>query len=492
MRRGVEATRQQATATAGGIPLAREAAPPPEEDFDWAFIGLWTLFVAHSMRRHVVALLAIWFGVVGLVMALVAILPKTYEVQTVLQAQPAAMISALGPGATPADVDAPAKQAAQTVLKHDNLVALVRETDLLHNWPKNRSPLMRLKDAIWARVFPPPTQETQIEGFVGLLEQRLWVTAGEGTVTIGIRFPDPQLAYRLVDAAQRNFLEARHAAEISSISDVIFILQSRAAQARQSLDDAQRELQQLRDERAARLGKQRRANRPPPPAPTIDPETAQLLVKIAGKRRALEDLENFRRRSVDEAEARLAELRALYAATHPLVSEAEQSLAALRQESPQVATLGQELAALEDELKQRGFQPDAQVSQSFPVETPFWAQPGDPREDEDPDIERAKEQVRHEVGRYNGMLDRLQGAQLEQDTAQAAFKYRYVVIWPAQRPRGSVQPNPGLVFLASLVAGLLLAIIGTTLLDVSSKKIFEPWQVERAVGVRLLDQVRLP
>ena len=78
--------------------------------------------------------------------------------------------------------------------------------------------MSRLKDAITQKLFKPPTVEDQIDTFVYYLRSKLWVITGEGTVTIGIEFPDPDLAYRLVDAALQNFLEARHAADVSSIA----------------------------------------------------------------------------------------------------------------------------------------------------------------------------------------------------------------------------------------------------------------------------------
>ena len=49
----------------------------------------------------------------------------------------------------------------------------------------------------------------------------------------------------------------------------------------------------------------------------------------------------------------------------------------------------------------------------------------DPREDEDADIEYAKSQVRHGIAQYNSILDRIEGARLEAESAEAAFKYRY-------------------------------------------------------------------
>jgi uncharacterized protein involved in exopolysaccharide biosynthesis len=492
MRRSVEGLRARLPSPAPAAPSRPEATPPPAaESFEWAIVGHYVLLVVHSIGRHKALLVAVWFSTVALSLGMMAVLPKTYEVMTTLQAQRSQLIPALG--GTPDSADAPTKQAAETVLSHDNLVALVRQTELIQKWPLNRAPLMKLKDTLYAHLFAPPSEESQIEGFVGLLEKRLWVSTGEGTVTIGVRFPDPQLAFQLVETAVQNFLEARHAAEISSIADVISLLETHAIQAQDGLQEALRQLQQLREARIAKLGKNvRPAAVPKKLGP--DQVTSQLMVQAEAKRRAISDLESFRRRRIAELETKLEELRALYSGTHPAVGDVQQSLVALRQESPQLATLRKELEPLEVELKRRGFAADAKVTSSRPGDIALQVvglDVGDPHEDEDADIDYAKSQVRHAVARYNTMLDRVETVQLEQDTAQAAFKYRYVVIWPAQKPRGSVQPNPFLVLLASLVAGLVLAIVGTALVDISSRKIVEPWQLERATGLPLLAELRL-
>ena len=82
------------------------------------------------------------------------------------------------------------------MLRHENLVALIQQSDLLAQWNLHRAPVLRLKDAIWARLFRAPTREERIDAFVGLLQQRLWVDTGPDTLSMGIHFPDPDLAYR--------------------------------------------------------------------------------------------------------------------------------------------------------------------------------------------------------------------------------------------------------------------------------------------------------
>ena len=58
------------------------------------------------------------------------LLPKTYHVETKLLAQ---RNQALALGATTA-ATAPSHSAVETVMRRDNLVAIVQQTDLLHEW----------------------------------------------------------------------------------------------------------------------------------------------------------------------------------------------------------------------------------------------------------------------------------------------------------------------------------------------------------------------
>ena len=114
----------------------------------------------------------------------------------------------------------------------------------------------------------------------------------------------------------------------------------------------------------------------------------------------------------------------------------------------------------------------------------------DAREAEDPEIEYAKTQVRHAIARYNGLLDRIDAARLQEDSAQAAFKYRYSVIKPPQLPRGPIKPKPAMILVAGLVAGFVLGVIAVALRDLTSRKVLEDWQVEHVIGVPLLGEIR--
>jgi len=460
--------------------------------FNWAAIGRFFLLVKRSVSRHRAVFFSVWFCVVGVTIALMVVLPKTYEVQTTLQAQKSDVITSLSSRRVQGGPD-PSRQAAETVLRHDNLVALIRQTDLIRRWPERRAPLARLKDAIWARFFRRPTPDEEIENFVGLLEKRLWVDTSEGIVSIGIHFPDGELAFRVVDAALENFLEARHAAEISSIGDAIVVLENRTTKSREALQVARDQLEALRAARAAKQGKSVRRPTAVSSSLPLDPKVSELQVQVQTRRRAIADLQEFRRRRVTQLEARLEELRSLYSPSHPSVLDVQQSLETMRSDSPQLLALKRELAPLEAELKERGLAPDAPLRTARIREggaAALAAEAEDPREAEDPDIEYAKSELRHAVLRYNGLLDRIEAARLEQESAQAAFKYRYTIIRPAQKPRGPIKPKPALIIPASIVAGLFLGIIATSLIDLWSRKLVEPWQVEHTLGIPLLGEIR--
>src|SRR5260370_969960 len=225
------------------------------ELFDWVLIASYALFILRSIKRHKLLFISVWGGIVAFSPGLILSLPKTYQVQTTLQAQRSQSMPGLS--ARPnMDPEAPTRLALETVQRYDNLVALIQQTKLLKNWQRHRAPLPRLKTFIWRKLFKPPTPEEELDNFVYYLRDKLWVKTGDGTVTIGIEFPDAELAYRLVDTALQNFLEARHAADVSSIAEAITILEARTDHAHQALASALQTLQTLREARAGRTGKQ--------------------------------------------------------------------------------------------------------------------------------------------------------------------------------------------------------------------------------------------
>lgn len=478
----------------------RSPAPLQDNDgelFDFRLTRDFVGFALRSLRRHATVASAIFSSVFGLSVVLFFILPRTWHTETRILAQRNLIMPALGNPhrAIPTESDAPTRSAAETVIKRDNLVALVKQTNLLDEWDNTRAPIVRARDFILDLFHKRLEDEDKLEALIGLLGKQLKVTTDEGTVTIGIDWNDPNMAYRLVDAAQQNFLEARHASEVSSIAETISILEGHAANVRETIDGTLDDLRKARttsdDERRTRHipdavhrdGESTSSNK----------ELTEIRVMLNAKRRAISDLEEFRQKRVAELQTLLAEQRQTFAPGHPALANTMQSIQALVAESPQIAQLKREEKELSAEYAQRGGRekegPSRPALSEVSRET---LDRGRKEGDEDEVVSYARSRLKIAVSKYEDLLERIEGARIELDTARAAFKYRYSIIAPAQVPKKAEKPKAPVFVGIGMFLALTLAILITTLLDLSSDRILESWQVERRLGIAVLGEVKKP
>ena len=177
--------------------------PPPASEesadlFDYALLRDHLGFTLRAVGRHPGVALLVLASVVGASVEGLRVLPRTYHAETKLLAQRNQVMGAIGnPNRSiPWDADAPTRAAQETVLRHDNLVLLVKQTDLLDGWERTRAPAVRLKDWVVRRFTGPMNDDDRMEALIGLLEKRLYVETGDQTVTIAVDWPDAQAAFR--------------------------------------------------------------------------------------------------------------------------------------------------------------------------------------------------------------------------------------------------------------------------------------------------------
>ena len=99
--------------------------------------------------------------------------PKTYHVETkaLAQTNSALMVRGDGPSA-----DSLTRVAAETVLRRDNLLALIQQTDLLRYTREHRAPVQRARDAIVKALHAREDSEAdQLDALVKPLEKKLAV-----------------------------------------------------------------------------------------------------------------------------------------------------------------------------------------------------------------------------------------------------------------------------------------------------------------------------
>ncbi len=445
--------------------------PPPDDLFDWAKIRQYVVFSLGSVRRRFGFFMAVAGSMILIAGAALWAMPKTYEVESRLLAQKNPVLAVKADASQTTD---PTRAAAEIIVRHENLHALIRQTDLVAEWSKHRAPLLQLKDWVSAKMGSTPRPEELMDGLTGLLEKNLtvWATP-DGMVVIRLRWPDDRvMAFRLVDAAQQNFLEMRHVLEVSTIAEQISILEGHAANLKK---DIMKQVEQLQQSQQRSSNEPRVARLPPPKA--LDSEVVNLRVMLDAKRRALADLEEYRRRHMLELQTKLAEQRAVFSESHPAIMDLAQSIESLRRESPQLIALRQEENDLRQQLARVSDGADTTSSATLAIPADLFRDRG-----EDSTVEYERAQLRFAVQQHAHLRERIDAGRIDLDTARAAFKYRYSVVFPAQIPRGPIKPKASLVMFASLVAGVLLALFATTAADVRTGLVLEQWQLRDLLG----------
>jgi hypothetical protein len=337
--------------------------------------------------------------------------------------------------------------------------------------------VVKVKDKLVHLVNGEPTEEERVDAMVGLLEKRLQVGTDQQTVTIAIDWHDAQTAYLLVDTAQQNFLETRHVTEMTAISEALSILELHGAQLQKTVDESLRELERVREVRRKGTPPARPPGagesppvvieRPPEPAPEREPERpsateqelAQLKFLLNSKKRALADLEDFRSRRVTELTAQLQEQRVQYAEQHPIVLDTLSRIEAMKLDSPQMAQVKADIDQLEQEYKRKGGKAPESLIEPSPRPRPTaQRRPASQGPAElslqdlayDPLVEFAHNNLRTATAKYEELLMRIDSARIEQDTARAAFKYRYSVVRPASVPKKPEKPNVVMVLVGKI------------------------------------------
>ena len=434
--------------------------------FDYQHIRNVIGFVLGGVRRHRFLTLGAFTSVLAIGVAVALLWPRTWHAESRLLANQNQLIRALGNPRSSLPSEDPTRAAKEIVFARNNLVSLIKETNLLKSWRETRPLVVKLKDAVM-RVFAGKlTEDDEIDAMVGTLEKYLKVDTDPQTVTISIDWPDPQTAYLLVETAQQNFLETRHVTEMTAISEALSILEMHAGGVQKSVEDSLHELERVREQRRAGTASPSEkgpaetakafaaaaaaAKEAPEPktagSQATEQELAQLKFLLNSKRRALIDLEEFRSRRVTELTAQLQEQKVQYADQHPVVLETRQRIDALKQDSPQITQVKGDISQLLQEYARKGGKdPDSLIEPRTPgvkrggqqIQSGATAALSNAELADDPLVEYARNNLRVAAAKYEELMMRIDGARIEQDTARAAFKYRSLVEALVQTLRSS-------------------------------------------------------
>ncbi|GAO04952.1 lipopolysaccharide biosynthesis protein [Anaeromyxobacter sp. PSR-1] len=430
----------------------------------------WLTLAVRAARRRKVLAVAVFVVAFGASIAFAVTRKPMYRVYTTILAQRS---SALPSAARAGFEDLPTRSAWEIVHRRENLVAIVKETNLVSAGLAVEEPDLRARVKRALGIGRAGAPADPVDRLVLVLDKELEVSTEEGTITIKLDWPDPRQAHAVVQAALQNFLESRHVQEVTALDEIISVLRGRAAVLRKNLDDVMVDVQHRRPA----------AVRAPSSPVSTGPseELVRLQSLLASKQRAIEDVENFRRRRIAEVDAQLHQALNALSEAHPTVIGLRQELAAVSRESPQVGTLREEERKLRAQVVERAAREGTSATAAALAPQPPAAESS--RMTDDPRVIEARAQ-------YEQMNQRLGAAQVELDAARAAFKYRYNVVWPPQVPQTPYGNSRFEIAIAGLLLSLGLGIAAAAAPDIVRGRIMQRWQVERTLDLPVLGEIR--
>jgi uncharacterized protein involved in exopolysaccharide biosynthesis len=512
----------------------REAGPGGSEEggqedseFDLQQLKELAGFLLRAPRRRPKLAAFIFIVIMAFGLAVASFWPRTWGANVRILAQHNLVLPALdNPGrAVPREADSPTKNAADTIIKRDNVIALVKQLDLIDRWDATRQPILRLKDKIFLSLFGSRPEEDRLLDLIGFVEKRLVVATDESSITISIEWPDREMAYEVVALLLKNFLEARYDTNVNVITEAIRILEERAKPQSDEVDAALAELSRLETEHRSKFASV------PSPSPTPSPQTTRTPSSASAStasptplppaddytpqleevRRRIREVDDDHRRRLAEAQNQLVDARTTLGPLHPTVVALNEKIAELSAPPAELPALRAREHDLIAKIAAGAVAAPAPSGASAAPVRPPTASAARPVTDsslglsslgmrdtlaelvrDDPATALARTKLQAASAKYNELLSRIEAANIELDVTRASFKYQYTVVHPPELARKPIKPNVPLVILATLLGAFFLAVLIPGGLDLMRGRFVEPWQVERELNLPLLGELTPP
>lgn len=488
-------------------------------------------------RWRAIAALAVIFTGVGAGAA--AVLPRTYSAESRILVRKNYVMPALASPrrAVPIGSEAPAQSAAELVLSRQSLRTLVERRQLLERWERERPALLRLKDRVLEAVRGPVPDEEKMEAIIELLGARIHVRTEEEIIRVGARWSDPETVVAIVDGAVEAFLDARRRADVDTVADTYQILEGFTDRARAHVE---RQLASVASERRAAALQSphapRRRSQAAAGASTDGLEDLRAAIRTARDERLA--LEREHDQKVADLQARIAERRAVLTERHPEIQSLRRTLDGLTKPPAALAAArGEEARLLADYTARGGSEaaltpqaatPAHAVAQVLEVEetelpTPVRRRPavhadaqGNARLDQayamlasgatdevterlalddlaayvsvsagdDADLANlGRTLLKNSIDTYEDLRTRLANVQIELETQQAAFDYRYSITAPARLPKRPDSPKAPLVVVGGLLAGLASGVAFALFGHLRAQSLLSPSALAAHLGV---------
>lgn len=416
--------------------------------------------------------------------------PRNYECEARVLVQRTNLISGgQAPQLSPEEMRNVAREYEEQVMAKDNIVAIVRQKNLVARWDDMRQPHRRLLDKINHKMGKPPySDDEKYDALVNKIHGQLKVWVDGATVTVRLEWSEPEAARDIVDAAVKNFLESRFQAEVGVIPERIKILEATLAQSHKDLEVAAVELQ--RQQKLAnpkeRVNSIIIPNLPQGLRQDVETTDPALRAKLEATRQQIAALSEGKVKRAAELQQEYNEKRGTLAEGHPEMIALKQRLDQANADSPQVAQLkAQEREIISEIQAQKRAAAEAREAAPKPrAVAPAPAAPeSGPVAGATKNLQDATVQFDTISKKYTDIANQLDAARLELKTAEAAFKGRYRVVHPPEIPAAPKRPV-GLIAIAIGVMSTIAAVLAVAALaDRFSGIFFEPRDVRDRLGL---------
>lgn len=436
---------------------------------------------ARSAKRRKGLSFVVWM-ICGALTVLGAIFaPRNYEVEARVLVQRTQAITGGQPlQLSPEEMRNIAKEYEEQVMAHDNIIAIVRQKKLVERWDEMRQPHRRLIDKINRKLGKaPPTDDEKYDALVANIKRRLKVWVDATTVTMKLEWSEPEAARDIVEAAVKNFLEARFQSEVGVIPERLQILQASVAQAHKDLEVAASELQ--RQQKLANPRERVSIIIPNlPQGVSAEPPDPQLKARLDAVRQQIAVLQQQKLQREAELNQELTLKRQTLAEGHPEIIGLKKALADARADSPQLAKLRAEEKEIlaEIQAKQRAA---AENRPAAPRPAPVPAP--EPMAGTTKSLQDAQVQFETVRNKYSDLVAQLDAARLEMKTQEAAFKNRYKIVHPPEIPTGPKRPVGLIAILIGVMSTIAAVLAVAALADRFSGIFFEPRDVRDRLGL---------
>jgi uncharacterized protein involved in exopolysaccharide biosynthesis len=421
--------------------------------------------------------------------------PRSYEVESRVLVQRTTAITGGQPNpyVSPEEMRNQAKEYEEQVMARDNIIAIVKTKNLVARWDDMRQPHRRLIDKLNRKLGKePPGDDEKFEALVANIEHRMKVFVDATTVTVKLEWSEPTAARDIVEAAVKNFLDARYQSEVGVIPARLKIQEAFVQGSHKELETAAQQLVVLQ----AQKDPKKRVDVFIPTLPptvrdeTLPPPDPQLQAQLENVRGQVNALQGAKTQRLAELNQQLLEQQQQKGPQHPDIIGLKAQISAMQQDPPQLAQLKAQEAQLQAEINAKRAAQKAAEPRPAPLPAPRLASrdagvvPPEPLPATAPkNVQDAQVQFDSASGKYQEAVKALQATQVELQTADAAYKQRYRVTHPAEVPAGPKRPVGLIAVLIGVLATIGAVLMVAALADRFSGIFFEPRDVRDRLGL---------